>query len=94
MENQMISRKFEKELTKLFSTDGEVLIKMCDSKTNEPIFQVSQHIIKDKKLKTYGLPLYGLFGCKNGKSRLFNVSLTKELIINEISNYIPIENKK
>jgi hypothetical protein len=93
MEKPMISRKLEKELTKLFLTDGEVLIQSCDNKTKQPLFQVSKHIIKDKNIPTYGLPLYGLFGYLNGKCLLMLIGYQKDDIMSEFFDFSPLPDK-
>ena len=90
MKNPMISEKLRKQLSKSLLSNGEVLIQRRDEETNEPMFQVSLHIIKDKSLPTYGQPLFGLFGYHKGKCLLMCISYTKKMIMNEYYNFVPI----
>jgi hypothetical protein len=88
MKNQGISKKMENRLSKLLLSEGEVISKICRDGSNELLFQLSQYIVTDKKSPTYGLPLYGLFGCLNGKYYLLCTSFTREMIESEFAEFV------
>jgi len=88
MKNLEIPKSLQNQLARLFLREGEVISKMYRDGTNEVLFQLSRYIIKDQKLPTYGLPLYGLFGFYNGKYHLLYASYTKEMIENEFAEFI------
>jgi hypothetical protein len=88
MKNQEIPKKLKNQLSRLLLNDGEVISKMCRDGTNEVLFQLSQYIIKEKELPSYGQSIYGLFGFFNGKYHLLYLSYTKEMIENEFTEYV------
>lgn len=88
MKNLEIPRNRHKQFTSLLLNEGEVISSICRDGTNEVLFQLSRYIIRDTKLSTCGLPLYGLFGFLNGKYHLLYASYTKEMIENEFAEFI------
>jgi hypothetical protein len=88
MKNLEIPRNRHKQFTSLLLNEGEVISRICRDGTNEILFQLSRYIIKDQKLPTYGLPVYGLFGFLNGEYHLLCASYTKEMIENEYAEFI------
>ena len=88
MKNLEIPKSLQNQLERLFLREGEVISKMYRDGTNEVLFQLSQYIIKDKELPSYGQSIYGLFGCFNGKYHLLYLSYTKEMIENEFTEYV------